>query len=137
MKTLITLILVTLTQVVYSQTWSLQLKNDSIDYKMLEIENSLTTFNYTYKNWGYCEKVFDFQNGTLITRTLDSTIYEKIDEYKIKGDCFEASVRCEGEYVCRNIILTKNGGEFILLTEEFIDTEIEATWSKIKSIDIK
>ena len=137
MKTLITLILLTLTQIVYSQTWSLQLKNDSTDYKMLEVESSVATFNYTYKNLGYCEKVFDFQNRTLITRTLDYTIYEKIVEYKIKGDCFEASVRCEGEYVCRNIILTKNGAEFILLTEEFIDKEIEATWSKIKSIDIK
>lgn len=138
MKSSFTLFLVLLTSICFSQTWQIQLKNDTLPEPILKLPSFGNLFNYTYTNLGSTELVFDFTDKSLLIRKPDSIFYYNISEViKLKDDFFHVSIECDEGYVCQYIMFTKYNNQFVVLFEEFIDREIWAHWSKVKSLDIK
>lgn len=138
MKSYMTIFLVLLTSICFSQTWQIQLKNDTVTSPNLKIQSFGNLFNYTYCNLGTTELALDFGDKSLLIRKPDSIFYYHISEViKLEEDFFHVSIECDEGYICQYITFTKHNGQFVVLFEEFIDKEIWAHWSKVKSIDIK
>lgn len=138
MKTITFITFLLLSSISYSQIWDIQLKNDTLQNNSIKVSTSDNLFSYSYKNGGYTEMIFNFVDKSIITRTIDTTVFHKIAEVtKLKEDYFYISVNCDEGYVCKHIIFTKVDNNLIILFEEFLDSEINAYYSKVKSLDIK
>lgn len=138
MKSSITIFLIFLTSICFSQTWQIQLKNDTVTNPSLKIPSYGNLFNYTYHNLGTTELDLDFGDKSLLIRKPDSIFYYHISEViKLEEDFFHISIECDEGYICQYITYTKFNNSYVVLFEEFINTEIWAHYSKVKSIDIK